>query len=132
MRIINFLAEEGLRPADFYRLSGAARGVLSQPNGLSEENLLRFFEAFPQANPEWIILGTGQRVRDSSDKRDFSPISAGTGTTTKSRTYEDGRLYQLEKENVRLRERNEELAGEVAVLKHKVEVLINQKAESGA
>lgn len=121
-RILSFLAEEGLRPADFYRLSGAARGVLSQPNGLSEENLLRFFEAFPYANPEWVILGTGKRIRDSSEKRDISPITEATS----SRSYEDGRLYQLEKENGWLRERNEKLAGEVAVLKLEVKALKNQ------
>ena len=63
-KILLYLAEIGMSAADFYRKSGVTRGVLAQNNGISEDNIARFFKCFPEVNPSWLILGEGNMTLD--------------------------------------------------------------------
>lgn len=65
-RILQYLDAEGVTPAEFYRRSGMTRGILSQPNGLTEDNLVRFFDVYPEASPMWVVLGIGSRNQENS------------------------------------------------------------------
>lgn len=122
-RILDYLSAEGMTPAEFYRKSGITRGVLSQPNGISEENLLRFFLCFPDANPDWLISGRGSRKRNvpncNSVNQEHSAIES-------SNSFLSGKVEQLREEREIFHKRNEELAGEVALLRHEVQRLNSQ------
>lgn len=79
-KILLYLAEIGMSAADFYRKSGVTRGVLAQNNGISEDNISRFFKCFPEVNPSWLILGVGNMTLDQplnqesqEQKQEISP-----------------------------------------------------------
>jgi len=48
-----------LTHANCYRMTGICRGVLNQENGLSEYNIRRFLNRFPQVNAAWLLTGFG-------------------------------------------------------------------------
>lgn len=76
--ILLYLSKIDMTPYDFYKKSGVTRGVLSQNNGISEDNLARFLSYFPEVNANWLLTGNGPMLKspvpsvipltDSSDK----------------------------------------------------------------
>lgn len=58
-RILQFLELKGITKYAFYKTTGIANGVLSQANGISEENLLKFLDCYPEVNPGWLVRGEG-------------------------------------------------------------------------
>lgn len=130
-RIVTFLSEEGLRPADFYRRTGVAKGVLSQPSGVTESVLLKFFAAYPTANPEWVILGTGPRLRgDVSTRGEFSTAAPASPSTGGEMSTESG--VDLSAEVVRLRAERDALMGEKVRLMEQIIGLQRRLLEGGA
>lgn len=64
-RILQYLELKGITKYTFYKVTGIANGVLSQPNGISEDNLLRFLECYPDVNPSWLLRGEGAMLESS-------------------------------------------------------------------
>lgn len=62
-RIMKFLEYKGVSKYEFYQKTGISNGILSQKNGLSEENLLRFLNYFGEISPEWLLTGNGPMLR---------------------------------------------------------------------
>lgn len=60
--ILLYLNKKGVSPYEFYRVSGVTRGVLSQNNGISEDNLVRFLAYASDVNPSWLLTGKGQML----------------------------------------------------------------------
>lgn len=58
--ILTFLAREGISEYRFYKESGITRGILQQPNGISEENIARFIAYAPNISPAWLLTGRGE------------------------------------------------------------------------
>lgn len=67
-KILTFLSEMGISQYDFYRKTGITRGILSQNNGISEENIARFLAAYPQISTEWLLTGRGNMLREEDDQ----------------------------------------------------------------
>lgn len=65
-RILKYLDEKGFTKSSFYRETGAPNGILSQKNGISEENLLRFLVAYKDINLSWLFRGEGQMLLDDA------------------------------------------------------------------
>ena len=61
--ILLFIASKGITPYEFYKKSGVTRGILSQNNGISEENIARFLALFPEVNTEWLLTGKGNMLK---------------------------------------------------------------------
>lgn len=61
-----YLAKKGVTPYEFYKISGVTRGVLTQNNGISEENLARFLVYAPDVNPEWLLTGKGEMLKEDN------------------------------------------------------------------
>lgn len=90
--ILRYLASKGVSPYDFYRNSGVTRGILTQKNGISEENIARFLDYAPDVNIEWLMTGRGNMyksgIKDLESMRTDNPkegiplipfgVSAGT------------------------------------------------------
>mgnify|MGYP001252644994 CR=1 FL=1 len=70
LRIIEFLKYKGLSDIQFCNITGVTRGVIKQSNGISEENLYRVIEGFPEINIVWLITGEGDMLKN----QDFSKI----------------------------------------------------------
>jgi hypothetical protein len=65
-KILLYLKEKGISSYDFYKKSGVTRGVLSQSNGISEENLARFLAYSSDVNVDWLLTGTGSMLKPNN------------------------------------------------------------------
>ena len=52
-----YLHKKGVSDYEFYKKSGITRGILSQPNGISEDNISRFLAYAPDVNVVWLLTG---------------------------------------------------------------------------
>ncbi|MBP3829833.1 MAG: hypothetical protein ILA06_05970 [Bacteroidaceae bacterium] len=66
-KILLYLTKKGISAYEFYKNSGVTRGVLSQNNGITEDNIARFLAYAPDVNTEWLLTGKGDML-----KQDFS------------------------------------------------------------
>lgn len=61
--ILTYLRYKGLTLYKFYKDTGITRGVLTQNNGMSEENTTRFLDYFTEVSPEWLLTGKGSMLK---------------------------------------------------------------------
>ena len=66
--IFKYLDFKGETKANFYINTGISSGVLSQKNGLSEENIMRFLTFYTDVNPGWLITGDGPMIKVENPK----------------------------------------------------------------
>ena len=75
-KILTFLSEMGISQYDFYRKTGITRGILSQNNGISEENIARFLAVYPQVSAEWLLTGRDNMLREEDEQLAQPTIAA--------------------------------------------------------
>lgn len=61
--ILLYLANNGVSPYEFYKISGVTRGILQQNNGISEDNIARFLAYATDVNTEWLLTGKGEMTK---------------------------------------------------------------------
>lgn len=61
--ILLYLSKKEVSAYEFYNKSGVTRGVLTQNNGISEDNLARFLAYAPDVNLDWLLTGKGEMLR---------------------------------------------------------------------
>lgn len=62
--ILFYLDKLGISQYEFYKNSGITRGILSQNNGISEENIARFLAYAEDINIEWLLTGKGEMFKN--------------------------------------------------------------------
>lgn len=62
-KILLYLTKKGISTYKFYKDSGITRGVLSQNNGITEDNLARFLAYAPDVNADWLLTGHGEMLK---------------------------------------------------------------------
>ncbi|MDD4421292.1 MAG: hypothetical protein PHW85_06925, partial [Bacteroidales bacterium] len=67
-RILEYLELKGITRYEFYIATGISNGILSQKNGLSEENLLKFLKVYHDINFHWFLTGTGEIIDKNTDQ----------------------------------------------------------------
>lgn len=65
-KILLYLTKKGISAYEFYKNSGVTRGVLSQNNGITEENIARFLAYAPDVSSEWLLTGEGAMLKDEN------------------------------------------------------------------
>ena len=65
-KILQYLTTKGVSPYEFYKVSGVTRGILTQNNGINEENLARFLAYATDVNPVWLLTGKGDMLLPKS------------------------------------------------------------------
>ena len=75
-KILTFLSEMGISQYDFYRKTGITRGILSQNNGISEENIARVLAVYPQVSAEWLLTGRDNMLREEDEQLAQPTIAA--------------------------------------------------------
>lgn len=68
-RILQYLDYKGEKKSDFYKNTGISNGILSQSNGLSEDNLLKFLNYYRDINPNWLLTGIGPMISAQKDHK---------------------------------------------------------------
>ena len=67
-RILQYLQLKGITKYSFYKNTGVTNGVLSQTNGISEDNLMKFLSYYDDVNLDWLFTGEGEIFKTSSNK----------------------------------------------------------------
>lgn len=86
-KILLYLQNKGVSPYVFYKNSGVTRGILTQPNGINEENLARFLAYAPDVSPSWLLTGEGSMLKTNGPVPN-TPIEA-TGCKTSESVLKD-------------------------------------------
>lgn len=68
---------------EFYQKTGISNGILSQKNGLSEDNILKFLSYFTDINPEWLLTGKGEMLKGGYNVYDKEKYVMNLYQTTK-------------------------------------------------
>lgn len=61
--ILQYLDTRGISQYEYYKKTGVTRGVLSQNNGMSEENTIKTLAAYQDISPNWLLTGSGPMLR---------------------------------------------------------------------
>jgi transcriptional regulator with XRE-family HTH domain len=64
--ILKYAEYKGISKYEIYQKTGMSRSVLSQNNGLTEDNLLKFLACYSDVNPDWLLTGTGPMLRETN------------------------------------------------------------------
>ncbi|ERJ59617.1 hypothetical protein [Sphingobacterium paucimobilis] len=65
-RIIDFIENQSIRPKDFLLKTGLAKGFVDrshQKSGISDINLSKILESYPELNAEWLVTGKGSMLK---------------------------------------------------------------------
>lgn len=96
-KILLYLAQKNISQYEFYKNTGITRGILTQNNGISEDNISRFLAYYPEVNAEWLLTGKGEMLKDeglpvahkTSNPKEgipLMPLSAMAGALTGEQT----------------------------------------------
>ncbi|MDO4763871.1 MAG: hypothetical protein Q4A00_05765 [Flavobacteriaceae bacterium] len=66
--ILQFIDYKGITKYKFYQKTGITRGILDQNNGMSEENTAKFLAQYPEINPEWLLTGEGEMLKNTETR----------------------------------------------------------------
>ncbi len=61
--ILKYLDFKGVSKYEFYQKTGISNGILSQNNGLSEDNTLKFLSYYTDVNTEWLFCNIGSMIK---------------------------------------------------------------------
>lgn len=62
-KILQYLDFKSISNYQFYKITGITNGILSQNNGISEDNLMRFLNYFPDISLDWLFYNRGEMLR---------------------------------------------------------------------
>jgi hypothetical protein len=62
-KILQYLDFKGISKYKFYQETGITNGILSQNNGISEDNLLRFLSVYKDISAEWLMRDEGSMLK---------------------------------------------------------------------
>ncbi|MCQ2959509.1 MAG: hypothetical protein MJ198_04890 [Bacteroidales bacterium] len=62
-RILQYLDYKKITKYKFYQETGITNGILSQSNGISEENILRFLNVYQDISLDFLFYGEGTIIK---------------------------------------------------------------------
>ena len=71
-KILLYLDFKGISPYKFYKDTDTTRGILTQNNGITEENLLKFIAYAQDISLDWLLTGEGAMLKG---EREPQPVS---------------------------------------------------------
>ena len=113
-RILQFLDFKGVSKYECYKNTGITNGVLSQSNGMSEDNLLKFLSYYKDISLEWLLYGKGDMSCVQHESEPKSLLIKQVLSERETVYYEmlkekESELNELLRENGRLEERLKQL-----------------------
>lgn len=71
-KILQYLDYKGIYKYKFYQETGITNGILSQSNGLSEENTLKFLSKYRDISLNWLFYDEGSMLKTETPLEDTS------------------------------------------------------------
>ena len=65
-KILQYLDIKGISKYKFYQETGITNGILSQTNGLSEENTFKFLSKYRDISLDWLFYDEGSMLRSDA------------------------------------------------------------------
>ena len=96
--ILLYLRNKNVSEYKFYKESGITRGILQQPNGISEENLSRFLDYASDVNSEWLLTGKGEMLKTKNTSVSTHAKSEDYHSVTSYR--KDNKIRVINKHNI--------------------------------
>ncbi len=90
-KILQYLSHKGISTYEFYKNAGVTRGILTQNNGISEDNLARFLAYACDINPLWLFSGEGEMLKQ---EQNGSQALVKPNENTSASHYRTGKLDQ--------------------------------------
>lgn len=97
-RIIQYLKIKGISKNKFYITTGVSNGTLDKKSGLTGDSIEKFYSIYDDVNPEWLLTGKGNMLKDSNLNRavayiqpDIPPLELANPATE----YKRIRLYDV-------------------------------------
>lgn len=78
--ILLYLENKGITPYKFYKENGVTRGILTQKNGITEENLLKFVQFAQDISLDWLLKNEGSMLKTSEKGVETASESVSNGT----------------------------------------------------
>lgn len=78
--MLRYLESKGISKYQCYKDTGMTRGILGQPTGISEDNLIRFLGHYKDVSIEWLITGEGDMLLDESTNRATQHVTGNNNT----------------------------------------------------
>ena len=100
-KIMEYIDFKGISKYELYQKTGISNDVLSQKNGLSEENLLKFLNCFGDISLDWLLLGNGEMLRNYSENQSNPEITKSLNNYIRKLEEE---VSELKKENQALKD----------------------------
>ena len=127
--ILLYLDSKGISKYEFYKKTGVSNGVLSQKNGMSEENTMRFLSEFSDVNASWLLTGKGSMILNQ-EERGMSMVSEPLGSYSKESATLRNTIPEIENEVFikQLKEAHEEIGSlkyQLREAKKEIELLKN-------
>ena len=63
-RILQFIEYKGISKNKFYNETGISNGILDKKSGLSMDTVEKFYSTYPEINPEWLLTGQGEMLKE--------------------------------------------------------------------
>ena len=110
-RILQYLDYKSITNYKFYQETGISNGILSQKNGLSEENIVRFLSVYRDVSPNWLLTGEGemlkkrQKSEETETDREWKDLYYEQKSLLENQTK---MIERLENENKKLAARKED------------------------
>jgi hypothetical protein len=123
--ISKYAKYKGISKYEIYQKTGISRSVLSQDNGMTEDNLLKFLAYYSDVNLEWLLTGMGEMLKNTPEET--PPITEPEHTYNNSinqTTLETSNLLMqiIKDQRIELKKANEE----IGVLKHELKIFQSQ------
>lgn len=102
-RIIEYLEIKGVTKYECYKNTGMSRSVLSQPNGMTEDNILKFLAYYKDINPAWLLTGEGDIIKSENSNSNFvdnNSTDISEDVIFKTKYYETIEKLIVEKEKI--------------------------------
>ena len=68
-RLLEFIEYKRISKRQFYIHAGLSSGFLTKNKNIGSDKIKKIISAYPELRVEWVIMGTGNMICDSVDKR---------------------------------------------------------------
>ena len=75
-RILQFIDYKGISKNKFYIETGISNGILDKKSGLSMDTIEKFYSTYPELNPEWLLTGQGEMLKEPTpEEMNLKPMA---------------------------------------------------------
>ena len=122
-RIVQYLFLKGVSRYRFYKETGLSNGFLDKEGAINSDNCEKICSCYKDLSPEWLLLGTGEMLRNTDDE----PVTNSYSQKVKTNNIASvevlvNKIVELSSENSLLKNENgvlRRLSGKTNVVEHK-------------